>query len=59
VTVRELYDRLRSEVGDNPDAEVRIVVHGWTMPSLNLAANGVSGGGIYPLNILADEPRKP
>lgn len=57
MTVRELYDALRGEVGDNPDAEVRVVVHGYVNPSVNYPASGVSGGGIHAFNVIAEEPR--
>lgn len=57
-----LLDILRSEVGDNPDAEVRVIVyHDDDTPLFDSMAASktpyhirVNGGGVNPLNIIAE-----
>jgi hypothetical protein len=60
--VIQLLDILRSEAGDNPDAEVRVIFYG---PNVTLDSHHgvkdvepynirVNGGGMNPLNIIAE-----
>lgn len=63
--VVELLDILRSEAGDNPDAEVRVIFYqsnGIPLDSQNNVEGieynvRVSGGGMNPLNIVAEPKR--
>jgi hypothetical protein len=60
--VIELLDILRSEAGDNPDAEVRVIFYqqnGIPLDSKNNIEGieynvRVNGGGMNPLNIVAE-----
>lgn len=54
MTAQDLYDQLRGEVADNPDAKVHVVLYTEDSGSFNVPVSHLSGGGMNNLNIVAD-----
>ena len=58
MTTQQLAELLGDYAEDNPEAEMRIVYHGYELPSLNLPISDVRYGPNHDVLIVAEEARR-